>query len=200
MLDSCMEMQGHVSTDPVISFQCINLPVFVQDTFAKIVVPIGARIAKVSLQNGESIQVLIADMQQLAQVSGLCFMLSFAGSMTTMTGDGGGSIAMTESHPCLLLHPQMNHERSAIPETTTSFATFNAQVQHQGHTFSLPQANLTSSFGSPAANTSSQQPGVSHFQQGQAIDPSILGFQDFSQVGNLHFVIIVVACSYHSML
>jgi hypothetical protein len=88
---------------------------------------------------------------------------------------------MTESHHCLLLCPQTNREHSAIPERTTSFAAFNAQVQHQGHMFSLPQANFTLPFGSPAANTSSQQPGVSHFQQGQAVDPSILGFQGFSQ-------------------
>jgi hypothetical protein len=181
MLDSCMEMRGHVSTDPVISYQCINIPFLVQDTFAKTDVPIGARIAKVSLQNGESIRVFIAHMQKLAQVSGLCFMLSFPDSMTTMTGDGGGSIVMTESHHCLLLCPQTNRECSAIPETTTSFAAFNAQVQHQGHTFTMPQANFILPFGSPAANTSSQQPGVSHFQQGQAVDPSILGFQGFSQ-------------------
>jgi hypothetical protein len=67
MLDSWMEMQGHVSTDPVISYQCINLPFLVQDTFAKTDVPFGARIAKVSLQNGESIRVFIAHMQKLVR-------------------------------------------------------------------------------------------------------------------------------------
>jgi hypothetical protein len=35
MLDSCMEMRGHVSTDPVISYQCINLPFLVQDTLQR---------------------------------------------------------------------------------------------------------------------------------------------------------------------
>jgi hypothetical protein len=35
-----MEMEGHVSTDPIISYQCINLPFLIQDTFAKTDVPI----------------------------------------------------------------------------------------------------------------------------------------------------------------
>jgi hypothetical protein len=66
-------------------------------------------------------------------------MLSFPDSMTTMTGDGGGSIIdrISALSSSLATCPQTNRERSAIPEMTTSFAAFNAQVQHQGHTFTL---------------------------------------------------------------
>jgi hypothetical protein len=79
MKDSCFAMRGGVSNvDPVISYQRIDLPFQVHDSFSSLDVPVKTRVVEVVLRNNDIIRVFIGHMQKLSKVSAfLAILLSF---------------------------------------------------------------------------------------------------------------------------